>query len=121
MLHVSVDEGPTSGLDDDLLVGEGGNDRIYGGTGNDLMFGGQGADRFVFKRGYGQDTIADMQKVDTIVLGAGGLGIANAAQLAGLISETPAHWRLDFGDGDVLTVLKPMAGGALDAGDFVLG
>ena len=109
------------GAGDDTLYGNAGNDVIDGGTGNDLMFGGQGADRFVFKRGYGQDTIADMQKVDTIVLGAGGLGIANAAQLAGLITETPAHWQLDFGGGDVLTVLKPMAGGALDAGDFVLG
>ncbi|WP_185020666.1 cadherin domain-containing protein [Histidinibacterium lentulum] len=108
------------GAGNDTLYGNAGNDVIDGGTGNDLLFGGLGADRFVFKRGYGQDTIADMQEVDTIVLDGAGLGVGSAAQLAGLITETPAHWRLDFGSGDVLTVLKPMAGGTLDPGDFVL-
>jgi len=57
--------------------------------------------------------------VDTssAVPGAAGLGIADVAPLAALITEPPAHWR-DFGSGGVLTVLKPMAGGTPDTSDF---
>jgi RTX calcium-binding nonapeptide repeat (4 copies) len=38
-----------------------GNDLIDGGSGNDTMMGGGGADTFVFKKGYGQDTILDFE------------------------------------------------------------
>ena len=108
------------GAGDDTLYGNAGNDVIDGGTGDDTLFGGQGADRFVFRKGYGEDLIADMQEVDVIVLGAGGFGVGSAAQLAGLITDTGGAWRLDFGEGDVLTVQKPVAGGTLDVSDFVL-
>lgn len=45
----------------DVLNGKGGSDRIDGGAGNDTLQGGGGADTFVFKSGYGNDTIGDFQ------------------------------------------------------------
>lgn len=111
----------------DPLFGGAGNDTLHGndiidtGTGTDLLYSGQGADRFIFCKGCGQDTIADMLERDTIVLDAGGLDMGSAAQSAGLITETPAFRWLDFGGADILTVLKPMAGGTLDAGASCLG
>ena len=61
----------------DKLYGQGGNDKLYGGAGNDTLnggagadlldggvgddrlVGGGGADTFVFRSGYGTDTISD--------------------------------------------------------------
>jgi Ca2+-binding RTX toxin-like protein len=108
------------GAGDDTLHGNAGNDIIDGGTGNDTLFGGLGADRFVFREGSGQDIIADMQEVDVILLEGAALGVTSQAQIAGLISDAGDAWRLDFGGGDVLIVQKPVAGGTLDASDFVL-
>ena len=36
-----------------------GADRLEGKGGNDMLIGGQGSDTFVFKPGFGRDTIAD--------------------------------------------------------------
>jgi len=108
------------GAGDDRLHGNAGNDLIDGGPGDDMLFGGQGADRFVFRRGSGEDTIADMQEVDVIVLEAAALGIGDTARLATLITDIGGAWQVDFGQGDILTVQKPIAGGALDSSDFLL-
>jgi Ca2+-binding RTX toxin-like protein len=43
----------------DILDGLAGNDVISAGAGNDLIKGGAGNDRFVFKDGFGFDTIQD--------------------------------------------------------------
>ncbi|ADL52178.1 calcium-binding protein [Clostridium cellulovorans] len=62
------------GIGDDELYGGAGNDKLYGesvnplgtetgndildgGTGNDFLYGGYGVDTYIFKRGYGEDTI----------------------------------------------------------------
>jgi Ca2+-binding RTX toxin-like protein len=42
---------------DDWLLGGSGNDYLDGGTGNDMLHAGAGDDRYVFKAGYGEDTI----------------------------------------------------------------
>jgi Ca2+-binding RTX toxin-like protein len=47
----------TSG--NDTLSGSSWNDTLIGGAGNDVMSGGAGSDYFVFKAGFGQDTISD--------------------------------------------------------------
>jgi Ca2+-binding RTX toxin-like protein len=44
---------------DDNISGNGGNDTIAGNGGNDTISGGNGNDTFVFKEGYGNDTITD--------------------------------------------------------------
>jgi Ca2+-binding RTX toxin-like protein len=43
----------------DHLVGGPGNDILDGKGGDDVLTGGGGSDLFVFKGGYGNDTIAD--------------------------------------------------------------
>ena len=43
----------------DDIWGNDGNDVLAGGGGNDFLAGGAGNDTFVFKAGFGQDTVAD--------------------------------------------------------------
>ncbi|MFW2176497.1 MULTISPECIES: putative Ig domain-containing protein [unclassified Moraxella] len=63
-------ENISGGYDDDLLIGNGGNDvlnggagigkdTLIGGKGNDLLIGGDNLDTYVFSKGDGQDTIND--------------------------------------------------------------
>ena len=47
------------GAGNDTIKGGGGNDTIIGGIGNDRLTGGSGADTFVFRPGFGHDTITD--------------------------------------------------------------
>ena len=59
----------------DSLSGLGGNDTLDGGPGNDNLQGGYGNDVYLFARGWGQDTIADVDvasgSADAIVFGEG--------------------------------------------------
>ncbi|MER0044607.1 calcium-binding protein [Pseudomonas sp. MGal98] len=63
------------GLGNDSLGGLGGNDTLDGGPGNDNLQGGYGNDVYFFARGWGQDTIADVDvasgSADAIVFGEG--------------------------------------------------
>lgn len=43
----------------DYLYGNDGNDALDGGLGNDALVGGAGADTYIFKKGYGVDTITE--------------------------------------------------------------
>lgn len=47
-----------------VLRGGDGADRLSGGAGNDRLSGGGGIDTFVFRTGYGHDTITDYQAID---------------------------------------------------------
>jgi serralysin len=49
------------GTGNDVLSGGTGADRLEGGEGDDTLTGGTGADTFVFKPGFGNDTIASFQ------------------------------------------------------------
>ena len=42
---------------DDWLLGGSGDDQLDGGTGNDMLYGGSGNDVYVFRSGYGVETI----------------------------------------------------------------
>jgi Ca2+-binding RTX toxin-like protein len=57
----------------DVLFGQANNDRLDGGVGNDVLQGGAGNDIFVFKFGYGTDTITDF---------AGGSGVGDQIDLS---------------------------------------
>ena len=60
------------GVGNDTLLGWDDDDVLDGGAGNDRLEGGFGDDRYIFDRGYGQDTIYDdYGENDTIVFGAG--------------------------------------------------
>src|SRR5256712_806680 len=58
----------------DTLFGGDGNDTLDGGLGNDFLVGGPGNDTYLFDRGYGQDTIYDLNysghDMNTIRMGA---------------------------------------------------
>ena len=47
------------GVGADVMNGGAGNDVIDGGAGNDTLTGGSGADTFVFRPGFGNDSITD--------------------------------------------------------------
>ncbi|NTU54596.1 MAG: hypothetical protein HGA97_13100, partial [Chlorobiaceae bacterium] len=63
----------TGGSDNDTLYGDEGEDTLTSGTGNDYQQGGLGNDRYLFRRGDGQDTINDYDsvggEVDTLWFG----------------------------------------------------
>ncbi len=53
----------TGGAGNDTLIGFGTADRMDGKAGNDRLEGGVGGDTYVFQRGYGQDTIRDLDLI----------------------------------------------------------
>ena len=57
----------SGGEGDDVLFGGAGNDWLDGGAGNDSLRGDSGADTYVFGRGYGSDTIRDVDAATGIV------------------------------------------------------
>lgn len=54
------------GKGNDRITGNGGNDVLDGGEGDDFLYGGEGNDTYVFKEGYGKDTIGDGRGVNII-------------------------------------------------------
>lgn len=63
------------GQGNDVLNGGTGNDSLEGGAGDDMLTGGTGADTFIFKLGFGHDTVSGFQIVggghDVIEFGGG--------------------------------------------------
>jgi Ca2+-binding RTX toxin-like protein len=53
------------GIGDDILNGGNGSDILEGGAGADSLTGGNSSDAFVFKAGFGSDTIEDFRMVGT--------------------------------------------------------
>lgn len=89
----------------DRVFGGLGNDRLNGGKGNDVLTGGAGADIFVFADG--RDRITDFtNNVDTIVLDADDLGLANAriSRVVDLFDIRNGNAVLDMDDGMLLTI-----------------
>lgn len=58
----------------DKLYGDDGNDILVGNLGNDVLAGGNGSDQYLFNRGWGDDTISNVDasenKIDAIVFGS---------------------------------------------------
>ena len=100
---------------DDRLRGGFGNDTLDGGLGNDTSTGGRGADHFVI--GPGQDCITDF-RVGLDILDVSQAGIATFAEFQAIASQTNGHVLLDDG-GDIMTTLKHVSLGALDADDLL--
>lgn len=59
------------GSGDDYINGGDGDDIIDAGTGNDFIEGGSGNDIYIFKPGYGADSIMDSEGVNTVMFGDG--------------------------------------------------
>jgi VCBS repeat-containing protein len=61
----------------DTLSGSDGSDTLYGGTGNDVIDGGAGVDTIVFRRGDGQDVVAEGWDADDILKFGPGITMAD--------------------------------------------
>ena len=67
--YIVGDNGKDSitGLDgNDLILGDNGDDIIDGGSGSDELWGDDGIDTFIYKKGYGEDTIFDFAEGETV-------------------------------------------------------
>ena len=106
----------------DRLFGGGGNDTLDGGTGADFLNGGAGDDRYIYRAGYGADTVfgfeAGAGTPDKIGLGALG-GIFGLSDILARATQVGADTVINFGGGDALT-LRNVVRGNLSADDFVI-
>jgi Ca2+-binding RTX toxin-like protein len=84
---------------DDLLIGGNGKDVLDGGIGSDELWGDSGTDVFIFKKGYGLDTIFDFSRGERVETQLDSMmpTMKDIALPAGLSAQ------LDFGNGDLLT------------------
>jgi len=102
---------------DNKLFGLGGGDILDGGKGNDTLDGGEGADTFVFKSGYGRDTILDFEDgMDTIDVSKWN-DVDDFADLKSHMDLSGGDVLITFGK-DVLR-LANTSEGDFDANDFI--
>lgn len=98
----------------DRLYGDAADNWLEGGWGSDQMQGGGGADTFVFGFNSGHDTIldfdtgADLLKISSEQLGAGGLADI-------LITEKHGDTVLTLADGSTITLLDVASAGDLSS------
>ncbi|EGF92830.1 hemolysin-type calcium-binding repeat 2 copies family protein [Asticcacaulis biprosthecium C19] len=87
-----------------VLVGNDGDNVLNGLGGNDSLTGGLGGDTFLFTAGNRTDTVTDFSAVegDMINVNAYTGGVDNA----GLVSQVGLNVVIDFGSGNVVTVLN---------------
>ncbi|WP_390910828.1 CAP domain-containing protein [Pseudosulfitobacter sp. SM2401] len=92
----------------DRLNGGGGDDTLNGGTGDDYLKGGVGSDVFVFAEGMGADEIhsfdssEDTLRINSDLLNGETTG-TDVVEAFGSVVDSNVE--LDFGDGDVITLL----------------
>jgi hypothetical protein len=98
----------------DHLIGRGGVDILNGGGGRDILTGGTDNDLFVFVAGHGKDRITDFDAI-------GGPGfqdlIGRAFADVENITASGNNTVIDFGDGDVVTLLN-VSSAQISAEDF---
>ena len=128
------------GADNDILFGDAGNDRLWGGDGddvlngdnnseeqgfgNDVLIGGNGADIFVFSQtGVGTDRnfdrITDFNSAEGDRIDLSDFGPVDLRDVLSVSSQVGDHVRIDFEDGNRLTILNTDLS-TLTAADFGL-
>ncbi len=106
----------------DTLNGRGGNDELHGGTGNDELTGGSGDDTFIFNAGFGDDTITDFNAGDDMIEFDSSV-FSSYSEVMSNAYETGGGW---FSSGDVVIesgsnsiVLEDVSLSDLDSGNFM--
>lgn len=96
----------TGGTGNDSLFGDAGKDRIEDGTGTDRLTGGTGADKFVFAMGrIDNDLVTDFEDgIDTLILDLD-VPVLTPDDFPGIASDIAGGVRIDFDNGEVLTIL----------------
>ncbi len=100
------------------LKGMAGDDILSGGKGADILTGGTGSDTFVFKTGYGKDTVTDFENGKDHFDFKSWTAIDDFADLKAHYITVSGQDLIIHSGADSLT-LKHTAIGALDAGDFL--
>lgn len=98
----------------DALVGNSEANRIDGGFGNDYLIGNGGSDTFIFREGYGTDTILDFDDsgsvFDSIAIDYAGINsFADLSPHVEAYGFFNSSTRIDFGNGDRLTLVGTRA------------
>src|SRR5262249_23959399 len=108
------------GAGNDIIAGSAGVDVLDGGAGTDQLTGGTENDTFVFRSGYGHDTVTDFHggvgPSDQVLL-TGFAGVDNFAAVLSHATQQGTDVLLDFGGGDQL-VLQNVVLATLAADDF---
>ncbi len=94
-------------------------DTLIGGAGNDTLTGGAGADIFVYRSGFGADTITDFSSAAGDRIDVSSFGGITFAQIQSQLSQVGANAVVTFGAGSTLT-LQNIAASSLTAADFGL-
>lgn len=105
-------------LGDDHLFGGNHRDVLSGGEGNDHLTGGKGGDRFLFKTGWGVDTITDFSGNDRLDL----RGLDSVVNWKDLVNnhmyQDGSDVVIDGWNGDEI-ILEGVKMAELNAGDFL--
>jgi serralysin len=102
----------------DVFKGSSKNEFFSGQDGNDTYTGGKGKDEFEFSRGGGKDKITDFGDGDDTV-SLYGMELPDFRALKGLMEQSGNNVVIDFGGGDILTLLNTKKGD-FNAADFDL-
>lgn len=103
---------------DDTINAKGGNDLLDGGKGRDLLIGGDGKDVFVFRTGYGNDTIRGFFEGDRVDLSKLG-SVADFDDLTeNHMTQVGGDVLIDGLNGDHIWIRHAL-GGQLTQGDFI--
>ncbi len=108
------------GAGDDRLDGGDGDDRLIGGAGDDVLSGGSGDDLFVFRTGFGRDTVTDFsagEDSDDVIEFDSITGVSTYAQVLARAADDGTHTTITI-DADNSIVLQNVVVADLGADDF---
>ncbi len=116
----SLIENAVGGSGADTIVGNAGNNSLDGRAGADVLTGGSGDDVFVFRAGFGNDTVTDFAaggSTDRIDLSSFS-AFHSLSDVLGLAQQPGANTTLTFSFGLTLT-LQGVTKASLSAADFI--
>jgi len=116
--QIALDKSGIGTSGDDLMVGLGGT-VIDAGAGDDLILASRNADIFNFDTGDGADIITRFD-IDEDVIDLADAGVDDFTALQALIRDEAGDTLIDFGDGDMITLVGVTVA-SLTADDFDFG
>ncbi len=120
---VSIERVYGSAFNDVIIGKANATDNIFdGGPGDDTMTGGLGNDTFMFRAGWGSDTITDFSAgaASGDVVHLQFFGFSTFGQLIAAATQIGADTVIDVGAGQTLTLQNVILGNLVD-GDFIFG